>query len=173
MSTLTKAMARSAPRLGGRPRGFTPKGQIATIRKVMRDVVRASSYAPLRVLVYSSNAEVRSRIQGALGPLPDSGIAPLDFVHSATHASVLQTITSGSIDLAVLDGEATPCGGIGLAKQLKDELLHYLPLVLITARPDDAWLASWARADAVVSHPVDPVELRCKVVPLLRGRMLV
>ena len=166
-------MARSAPRLGGRPRGFTPKGQVATIRKVTRDTSPASSYAPLRVLVYSSNAEVRSRIQEALGPLPDSDIAPLDFVDSATHASALQTISSGSIDLAVLDGEATPCGGLGLAKQLKDELLHYLPLVVITARPDDAWLASWARADAVVSHPVDPVELRCKVVPLLRGRMLV
>jgi CheY-like chemotaxis protein len=140
---------------------------------MMRHAGRASSYAPLRVLVYSSNAEVRVRIQGALGLLPDSNIAPLDFVHTATHTSVLQTMASGSIDLAVLDGEATPYGGLGLAKQLKDELLHYLPLVVITARPDDAWLANWASADAVVSHPVDPVELRCKVVPLLRGRMLV
>ena len=140
---------------------------------MMRDAGRASSYAPLRVLVYSSNAEVRRRIRGVLGPRPDRDIAPLDFVDSATHASVLQTMASGSIDLAVLDGEATPCGGIGLAKQLKDELLQYLPILVITARPDDAWLASWARADAVVSHPVDQVELRCKVVPLLRGRMLV
>jgi DNA-binding response OmpR family regulator len=80
---------------------------------------------------------------------------------------------TGSIDLAILDGEATPCGGIGLAKQLKDELLQYLPIVVITARPDDAWLASWSRADAVVSHPVDPLELRAELLPLLRDRMLV
>lgn len=139
----------------------------------MRHPGRASSYAPLRVLVYSSNAGVRRRVQQALGRVPDGDIAPLDFVDAATQAVVVQMMTSGSIDLAVLDGEATPSGGIGLAKQLKDELLQYLPIVLIIARPDDAWLASWARADAVVSHPVDPVELRRVVLPLLHGRMLV
>ena len=86
--------------------------------------------------------------------------------------AVMHETASGSIDLAVLDGEATPFGGIGLANQLKDELLQYLPIVVITARPDDAWLVSWARADAAVSHPVDPVELRREVFPLLHGRML-
>lgn len=79
---------------------------------------------------------------------------------------------SNAVDVAVLDGEATPCGGMGLAKQLKDELLAYLPMVVITARADDAWLAGWARADVVVSHPIDPVELRHAILPLLRGRML-
>jgi CheY-like chemotaxis protein len=138
----------------------------------MQQTDRASSYAPLRVLVYSSNSEVRTWVQHALGRVPDRGIAPLDFVEAATHATVTSEMASGSIDLAVLDGEATPCGGIGLAKQLKDELLQYLPIVVITARHDDAWLVSWARADAAVSHPVDPVELRRKVLPLLHSRML-
>lgn len=138
-----------------------------------RQADRASSYAPLRVLVYSSSSEVRTRVKQALGRLPDGAIAPLDFVDIATHAAVIAKMASGSIDLAVLDGEATPCGGIGLAKQLKDELLQYLPIVVIAARPDDAWLASWARADAVVSHPVDPVELRTEILPLLHSRMLV
>jgi len=73
----------------------------------------------------------------------------------------------------VLDGEAAPCGGIGLAKQLKDELLQCPPVVVITARRDDAWLAEWSKADAVVSHPVDPVALRETVVPLLRSRLIV
>lgn len=143
------------------------------MRYVMPEAGRASSYAPLRVLVYSSNADVRMRVHRALGRLPDSAIAPLHFVETATSAAVLRMMGSGSIDLAVLDGESRPCGGIGLAKQLKDELLQYLPIVVITARPDDAWLASWARADAVVSHPVDPPELRAEVLPLLRSRMLV
>jgi CheY-like chemotaxis protein len=143
------------------------------MRCVIREAGRTSFFTPLRILVYSSNADVRTRIQRALGRLPDNGGAPLDFIETATAEVVLRMTATGSIDLAVLDGEATPCGGIGLAKQLKDELLQYLPIVLITARPDDAWLASWSRADAVVSHPVDPLELRTEVLPLLRDRMLV
>ncbi len=148
-------------------------GQIATMRGVIREACRAYFFTPLRVLVYSSNADVRTRIQRALGRLPDSAVTPLDFVETATAAAVLRMTATSSIDLAVLDGEATPCGGIGLAKQLKDELLQYLPIVLIIARPDDAWLASWSRADAMVSHPVDPLELRAQVLPPLRDRMLV
>ena len=116
---------------------------------------------------------MRVRVQRILGRRPDSKIAPLDFVETATVAAAIRAIASGSIDLAVLDGEATPYGGLGLAKQLKDELLQYLPVVVITARPDDAWLARWARVDAAVSHPVDAVELRAVVLPLLRGRMMV
>lgn len=145
---------------------------MATIHSVMERVGRSSSYAPLRVLVYSSNADVRIRVQNAIGRTPDDDIAPVEFVDTATHEVVVQAMTSAAIDLAVLDGEATPCGGMGLAKQLKDELLHYLPIVVITARPDDAWLASWARVDVVASHPVDPVELRRVVLRLLHGRML-
>lgn len=140
---------------------------------VIREAGRASSFTPLRVLVYSSNADVRMRVRRGLGRSPDTSIAPLEFIETATAAAVLRTAASESIDLAILDGEATPCGGIGLAKQLKDELLQYLPIVILTARPDDAWLASWARADAVVSHPVDPFELRAELLPLLHSRMLV
>lgn len=145
----------------------------ARIRKVMTVAGRSSSYAPLRVLVYSSNPDVRVRVQQALGCSPDTDMAPLEFVDTATQPAVLREMASGTIDLAVLDGEATPSGGIGLAKQLKDELLQYLPIVVITARSDDAWLARWSRADAVASRPLDPIVLRQLILPLLRGRMLV
>jgi DNA-binding response OmpR family regulator len=130
-------------------------------------------YAPIRVLVYSSNAGVRMRVQRALGRMPDSRTAPLDFVDAATQAAVMNELATGTIDLVVLDGEAAPYGGIGLAKQLKDELLQCPPIVVITARRDDAWLAQWSNADAVVSHPVDPIALRATAVPLLRSRMFV
>jgi len=134
---------------------------------------RASVYAPLRVLVYSSNTGVRMRIQQALGQFPDNLAAPLDFVDTATQPAVLAEMAKGSIDLVILDAEATPSGGIGLAKQLKDELLQCPPIVLITARADDAWLADWSGADAVVSMPVDPIVLTETVAPLLRSRLIV
>ena len=58
----------------------------------------------------------------------------------------------GGIDLAILDGEATPTGGMGIAKQLKDELAVCPPILVLTGRPDDAWLANWSRAEAAVSR---------------------
>lgn len=136
------------------------------------DVRRTSSYAPLRVLVYSSDPGVRVSVRNAIGEWPDREIAPVDFVDTATQEAAVCEMSRRGVDLAILDGEATPLGGLGLCKQLKDELRQYMPIVVITARPDDAWLARWSRADAVVSRPVDPVVLRQKVTPLLRGRMV-
>jgi hypothetical protein len=71
---------------------------------------------------------------------------------------------AGRIDLAILDGEAVPAGGMGIAKQLKDEIYHCPPLLVLTGRPQDAWLATWSRADAAVPHPLDPIQLAEVVV---------
>ena len=129
-------------------------------------------YAPLRVLIYSDNAGTRNKIKQALGRLPDTDMAPVDFVEAATHPAVMQQMTSGKIDLAILDGEASPAGGLGVAKQLKDELLQCLPIVVLAGRVQDAWLARWSKADAVVTHPIDPIELSSTVVPLLRSQLI-
>ena len=48
---------------------------------------------------------------------------------------------------------------MGLAKQLKDEIADCPPILVLTGRPDDAWLASWSRAEAAVPHPIDPIRL--------------
>ncbi len=67
-----------------------------------------------------------------------------------------------------LDGEATPEGGMGIAKQLKDEIDHGPPIVVLTGRRDDAWLASWSRAEAAVPQPTRPGLLSRTVLELLR-----
>jgi len=77
-------------------------------------------------------------------------------------------IGAGGIDLAILDGEATPEGGMGLAKQLKDEIDDGPPIVVLTGRRDDAWLAAWSRAEGAVPHPIDPIRLSRTVLELLR-----
>jgi hypothetical protein len=43
-------------------------------------------------------------------------------------------------------------------------------LVLI-GRPQDGWLATWSRADAVVSYPLDPIAVAKAVADLLRQRL--
>ncbi|WP_156660548.1 hypothetical protein [Mycobacterium sp. 852002-10029_SCH5224772] len=126
------------------------------------------SSVALRILVYSNNAHTRERVMRALGKQLHPDLPELSYVEVATGPMVVRTMDEGGIDLAILDGEATPTGGMGIAKQLKDELETCPPLVVLTGRPDDAWLASWSRAEGAVPHPIDPILLGRTVLNLLR-----
>jgi DNA-binding response OmpR family regulator len=122
----------------------------------------------LQILVYSSNAKTREAVMLALGKQVHPDLPELSYVEVATPPMVIQRVDAGGIDLAILDGEATPAGGMGIAKQLKDEVSPCPPIVVLTGRPDDAWLANWSRAEAAVPHPVDPMQLSRTVLGLLR-----
>jgi DNA-binding response OmpR family regulator len=87
----------------------------------------------------------------------------------ATHAALIRLLDAGGADVMVLDGEAQP-GGMGICRQAKDELYDCPPVLLIIGRPDDGWLATWSRADAVVSHPIDPAALASALAGLMRAR---
>ena len=122
---------------------------------------------PLRVLVYSDNPHTRRQVMQALGRRPHPDLAEFAYVEVATGPMVIEYMDAGGIDLAILDGEATPTGGMGIAKQLDDEIPARPPLLVLTGRPDDAWLAKWSRADAAVSQPIDPMDLASAVIGLL------
>ena len=126
---------------------------------------------PLRVLVYSDDIDVRQQVILALGRRPHPDLAEVEYVEVATEPIVIQNMDAGGINLAILDGEAVPAGGMGIAKQLKDEIYDCPPLVVLTGRPQDAWLATWSRADGAVPHPLDPIQLAQTVVALLRERV--
>jgi DNA-binding response OmpR family regulator len=119
-------------------------------------------------LVYSDNALTRDQVRSALGRRIHPDLPELTYLDVATAPVVIENLDKGGIDLAILDGEATPTGGMGLAKQLKDEVADCPPILVLTGRPDDAWLASWSRAEAAVSHPIDPIRLGEAVAALLR-----
>ncbi|CNG98787.1 two-component system response regulator [Mycobacterium tuberculosis] len=127
------------------------------------------STVTLRILVYSNNVQTRQDVMRALGTQLHPDLPELSYVEVATGPMVIQQMDAGGIDLAILDGEATPTGGMGIAKQLKDELEVCPPIVVLTGRRDDAWLASWSRAEASVPHPVDPIVLGRTVLGLLRA----
>ncbi|WP_306361678.1 hypothetical protein [Nocardia sp. CC227C] len=136
----------------------------------MPNVAEAKRPAALRVLVYSNDADTRSQIMLALGRKPHPELEQFDYLEVATAPVVIERLDAAEVDIAILDGEAQPTGGLGLAKQLKDEIADCPPLVVITGRPDDVWLANWSRADAAVSHPIDPIRLTDAVVGVLRNR---
>ncbi|MCA1983967.1 MAG: Rv3143 family two-component system response regulator [Nocardioides sp.] len=128
-----------------------------------------ASTKPLKVLVYSDDVNVRKQAILALGRRPHPDLPEVEYVEVATEPIVVQNFDAGTIDLAILDGEAVPAGGIGIAKQMKDEIAACPPIVVLTGRPQDAWLATWSRADAAVPQPMDPIVLAETVTGLLLG----
>ena len=126
------------------------------------------------IIVYSDDSSVRSAIVAALGKrvaddLPEHQIEEFA-TGPALRAFIDRKSTSGAFraDLFILDGEAVPEGGMGVARQLKDEVFNCPPVLLITGRKEDAWLAAWSRAEASVIHPIDPFTLSNTVADLLR-----
>lgn len=130
-----------------------------------------SQITTLKVLVYSDDSTTRRQVLLALGSRPHPDLPELEYVEVATEPVVIQQLDSGRIDLAILDGEAVPAGGLGIARQLKDEIHNCPPLLVLTGRPQDAWLATWSRADAAVPQPLDPLQLADVVIKLLRSRV--
>ncbi len=130
----------------------------------------------LSVLVYSDDANVRAAVRGALGTKPAPDLPDVRVREVATEPAVIEAMDGiakgrGRIDLAILDGEAVPAGGIGIARQLKDEIYQCPPLLVLAGRPQDGWLATWARAEAIVPHPIDPVRLADVAATLLRPQV--
>ena len=126
---------------------------------------------PLKVLLYSDDVNTRDQVRLALGPTPHPDLPPIEYVEVATEPMVIAHMDAGGIDLAILDGEAVPAGGMGIAKQLKDEIYNCPPLMVLIGRAQDAWLATWSRADAAVLYPLDPIQVADVVVGLLRDRV--
>ncbi|SDT29572.1 hypothetical protein [Jiangella sp. DSM 45060] len=122
------------------------------------------------ILVYSDDRTTREQVRLAIGRRPAADLPKVEFVEVATPAVVMRTLDAGGIDIAVLDGEAVPAGGMGLARTIKEEIYNAPPVLVLIGRPQDAWLATWSRAEAVVSHPLDPIAVASAVAGLMRRR---
>ncbi|WP_433888898.1 hypothetical protein [Streptomyces sp. CA-111067] len=120
------------------------------------------------VLVYSDDANTREQVRLAAGRRPAADLPTVEYVECATLPAVITELEKGGIDVCVLDGEAAPAGGMGVCRQIKDEIYHCPPVLVLIGRPQDAWLATWSRADAAVTNPVDPVALSDTLAVLLR-----
>lgn len=122
------------------------------------------------VLVYSSYPSFRDAIRTAVGRRPAVDLGRVEYLEAATVDELLAAVDAGGVDVLVLDGEARPAGGLGLAKQVKDEIADCPPTLVLVERRDDAWLASWSLADAVLPLPVDAPAVCAAVADLLRHR---
>lgn len=127
----------------------------------------------VKIVIYSDDSAVRAAMKAALGKRTSDDLPEHDIQEFATGDALRAYMDGASADLVILDAEANPEGGMGISRQLKDEVFECPPILLVTARADDAWLATWSRADAFVLHPIDPFFFADKAAQLLRLRSLV
>jgi DNA-binding response OmpR family regulator len=121
------------------------------------------------VLLYSDDPAVRDRIRLAIGPRPAADLS-IEFVDASTWEECRRLLDDYEIDLMILDGEAAPAGGLGIARQVKDEYADPPPTCVVIARAADRWLAAFAHVDATLLYPLDPVTTGQTVAGLLRAR---
>jgi DNA-binding response OmpR family regulator len=121
------------------------------------------------ILLYSDDPAVRDRMRLAVGTRPASDLH-VEFVDAANYGECIRLVDDYEIDLLLLDGEATPAGGIGIARQVKDDRADAPPTCVVIARAADRWLAAYAEVDATLVHPLDPVTTGQTVAGLLRAR---
>jgi DNA-binding response OmpR family regulator len=124
---------------------------------------------PRIVLVYSDDEKVRERMRLAIGTRPAADLT-VRFLEASTYAEVVRLLDDTDVDLLVLDGEAQPTGGLGISRQLRDEYDDAPPVCVVIARAADRWLAAYARVDATLMHPMDPIATGETVAALLRQR---
>ena len=120
------------------------------------------------VMLYSDDAAVRDRIRLAIGPRPAADLS-VEFVDASTWEDCRNLLDKYEIDLMILDGEASPAGGLGIARQTKDEYATPPPVCVVIARAADRWLAAFAQVDATLVYPLDPVTTGRTIAALLRG----
>jgi DNA-binding response OmpR family regulator len=118
------------------------------------------------VLLYSDRPEIRDRMRLAVGTHPAPGLT-VQFAEAASYAECASLFDDYELDLLLLDGEAQPAGGMGIARQLRDEQDDCPPICVVIARAADRWLAAYSRADAILMHPLDPVTTGQTVAALL------
>lgn len=130
----------------------------------------------LALLVFSDDASVRREVIDGVGRRPAKGLPLVTWTETATAEGVRMAIKDreeageAPFDCLVLDGETKKFGGMGLAHELFTELDRRPPVVLLTARPQDSWLAAWSRAEVVVPRPLDPMTLQEGVTAALQAR---
>jgi DNA-binding response OmpR family regulator len=130
-----------------------------------------SADATMTVLVYSDDVNTREQVKLAVGRRPAPELPRVEFLECATEPAVIAALDRGGVDVCVLDGEAVPAGGMGICRQIKDEIYRCPPVLVLVGRPQDGWLATWSRADAVASHPLDPIRVADGVASLMRRRL--
>ena len=119
------------------------------------------------ILLYSDNANMRREVRLAVGDVLGARGVPVEWTEVATSAVAMLQSEERTFDLIIGDNETAKLGGVGLVRQMRNELDWEPNVLLLLARQQDAWLAAWAGADSAMLTPLDPFALRQRVIEML------
>src|SRR5690625_3903088 len=131
----------------------------------------AGSTKTLIVLLYSDDVDTREAVRLAVGRRAGRDRHEIAWLGRATRAAEVSTAGAGGIALMTLCGVAGKSGGMDVCRHLENENYNCPPVLVLTGRVQDAWLASWSQADAVVPHPLDPIAVNAAVADLIRTQV--
>ncbi|EAP98799.1 putative two-component system response regulator [Janibacter sp. HTCC2649] len=130
----------------------------------------SDSVHQVSVLLYSDDITTRDAVRAAAGRRPARDVEVTRWLECATAFAVTEALDAGGWDIVVLDGEAAKNGGLGLCREIKNEIYNCPPVLVLTGRPQDGWLAAWSLADDAVPHPLDPIKVAEAIAGLARTR---
>ena len=127
----------------------------------------------MKALLVSSGGEVKELMgRSALGARlrlgPD---AEVELVEAPNGRVGVEAAWRERPDVVIAEEITSPAGAFSLTKELRDSDPPYTgAIVILLERPEDAWLARWAGADAWFVRPVDPFALGETIGDLLAER---
>jgi hypothetical protein len=151
----------------GAPTGRTTEGSLLPVSD---SHAAAAADKRLRVLVYSDDVTVRQQVILALGRRPHADLPAR--VRRGRHRT-RRPPEHGRRRHRPGDPRrrSRPGRRHGHRQAAQGRDLPVPPILVLIGRPQDAWLATWSRAEAAVPHPIDLVRLAEAVTTLLRPRV--
>jgi len=122
----------------------------------------------VNILVFSDDITRRRAVTEGVGLRASADTPRITWTEAATAFGVRDAFDQQDFALLILDAEAKKEGGMSIAQDLRETRDGVPPLVFLTARAQDEWLATWAGATATVSDPIDPIVLQETVAEVLR-----
>ena len=128
---------------------------------------RSTVSETVKVLVFSDDVETRRAVTNGVGLRASKDTPVIEWHEAATAFGAVELVKNHDFALLVLDAETQKEGGMSVAKELENTVERMPPILMLTARPQDTWLATWAGAARIVSEPLNPLELQEAVAALL------
>ena len=123
----------------------------------------------VRILVFSDDKDKRAAVINGVGVRASKDTSRIEWVETATGFGVRDAFDQQDFAALILDAETKKEGGMSVAQDLQETREDVPPIIFLTARAQDEWLATWAGAAATVSDPIDPIILQETVADVLRG----
>lgn len=125
------------------------------------------SESSARILVFSGDAAKRRAVIKGVGVRASKNSPTIEWSEAATPFGARELVENTDFALLILDAETTKEGGMSLAHELANTIDTVPPIIFLTARQQDDWLATWAGGAAAIPDPLDPLTLQETVADLL------